>query len=238
MSTSTETRIPATPTTDDLHPVPDGLEQLRDWVRSQPLGLVHARLHAPSPTFTADELDMVSDAVNLEAIDSIAQWSAEAAALHDFYRRHHSLVTALRELIGEGFRTVADLHHQWKVDTGVDHHAVRRLLSAAQAASIGRWGVSLAEGSLAVGDRDDAREDALGEMNNAAEALLDLAGQVDDARLDRLAERLERIDENDFRKMRRILPDMDAALRDTYQRVERDVVFGTARHRYLAAAAA
>src|SRR5699024_6153428 len=118
MSTSTETRIPATPTTDDLHPAPDGLEQLRDWVRSQPLGLVHARLHAPSPTFTADELDMVSDAVTLEAIDSIAQWSAEAAALHDFYRRHHSLVTALRELIGEGFRTVADLHHQWKVDTG------------------------------------------------------------------------------------------------------------------------
>ena len=122
--------------------------------------------------------------------------------------------------------------------SGFPHHAVRRLLSAAQAASIGRWWVSLAEGSLAVGDRDDAREDALGEMNNAAEALLDLAGQVDDARLDRLAERLERIDENDFRKMRRILPDMDAALRDTYQRVERDVVFATARHRYLAAAAA
>lgn len=219
------------PTTADTR-----LDELRDWVRAQPLGLVHARLNGPEADFNADELDRASDAVELGAIDSIAEWSGAAAAMHDFYRHHHEDVAALRELIGEGFNSHAELARLWAARTGVDAHPVRTLLSLTQAASIGEWWASLARTSITARDR----ESALGEINNAAEAVIDIAGQLEDVEhlpIARLAARLEAIGEDEWTKLRRILPDVTDVLHQARLQLERETVFATSTYRKAQAAA-
>jgi hypothetical protein len=213
------------------------LTELRDWVRTQPLGLVHARLNGPASEFTSDELDQVSDAVALGGIDSIATWSGETAALHDFYRRHHEDVAALREMVDGGFNTRSELSRLWAARTGIDAFPVRTLLSLTQAASIGEWWTDLARTSIAARDR----ESALGEINNAAEAVMDIAGQLEDAphlTIARLAARLEKIGEDEWTKLRRILPDVTDALHQARLQLERETIFATSTYRKAQAAAA
>lgn len=228
-----------TPTIDtDADTTPDArLDELRDWVRTQPLGLVHAAMHSPAATFTGEDLDLVSDAVSLDAAPTVAVWSAEAAALHDFYRRHHEDVTALRDIIGEGMNPHTELARKWAARTGVSDLQVRSLLSLTQAAVIGEWWASLAQGSIAARDRGSA----LMEINSAAEAIMDIAGQLEDAphlSIARVAACLEEIGEDEWAKLRRILPDMVEALRDARHQLEREAIFATSRHRSFAQAAA
>ena len=208
--------------------------RLTEFVRSHPLDLVHAAMRAPDSTFTPDDLDRVSDAVCLEAIDTVATWSAEAAALHDFYRRHHGQVTSLRELIGEGSQPVSETQRLWAARTGADRFDVRNAISLTQAAVIGEWWMSMAQGSIAA----KSFADATSEINSAAEALVDVAWRLEDSSypaLSRVASRLEKIDEHEGAKLRRILPDMISALRDTRLQLEREVVFLTSQHRHVAA---